>query len=180
MLRSADPDDLTLREARWLAQADRLDADADVPDAVLDRARRDAVRGGPARSRLDRHHPLRLTGRGKGTTMFESERIVRGMEVLDRAGGHVGIVEHHEGTGFRMSHRDAPDHHHHYIPHHWIVRVDDGVHINRCAEDVFDSWPGGQPARFAALTPARPRGPRRWPIWAAVGAGGLTLLVLLV
>ena len=46
LLRSDDPDDLTLREARWLAQADRLAAAGDVPEAVLGRARRDAVRDG--------------------------------------------------------------------------------------------------------------------------------------
>jgi len=44
VLRSADPDDLTLREARWLANADRVVHDANVPVAVLDRARADAVR----------------------------------------------------------------------------------------------------------------------------------------
>lgn len=43
-LRSTDPDDLTLREARWLAQADRVTHRGDVPAAVLDRARADAVR----------------------------------------------------------------------------------------------------------------------------------------
>jgi uroporphyrin-III C-methyltransferase/precorrin-2 dehydrogenase/sirohydrochlorin ferrochelatase len=43
-LRSADPDDLTLREARWLGQADRIHHAADVPPAILDRARADAVR----------------------------------------------------------------------------------------------------------------------------------------
>lgn len=43
-LRSVDPDDLTLREARWLAQADRVTHRAEVPSAVLDRARADAVR----------------------------------------------------------------------------------------------------------------------------------------
>ncbi len=41
---STDPDDLTLREARWLALADRIVHAADVPAAVLDRARADAVR----------------------------------------------------------------------------------------------------------------------------------------
>ncbi|SEL60857.1 uroporphyrin-III C-methyltransferase / precorrin-2 dehydrogenase / sirohydrochlorin ferrochelatase [Sphingomonas palmae] len=45
-LRSRDPDDLTLREARWLAQADRVTHRDDVPTAVLDRARADAVREG--------------------------------------------------------------------------------------------------------------------------------------
>lgn len=43
-LRSGDPDDLTLGEARALAQADRVVHAADVPPAILDRARADAVR----------------------------------------------------------------------------------------------------------------------------------------
>lgn len=41
---SDDPDDLTLRQARWLAQADQIFAAADVPSAILDRARADAER----------------------------------------------------------------------------------------------------------------------------------------
>ena len=43
-LRSPDPDDLTLREARLLGLADRIYVGADVPPAILDRARADAVR----------------------------------------------------------------------------------------------------------------------------------------
>ncbi len=43
-LRSADPDDLTLGEARLLARADRVHHDAAVPAAILDRARADAAR----------------------------------------------------------------------------------------------------------------------------------------
>ncbi|MFS0772361.1 NAD(P)-dependent oxidoreductase [Sphingomonas sp. 1P08PE] len=43
-LRSDDPDDLTLREARWLAAADRVVHDGTVPSAILDRARADAAR----------------------------------------------------------------------------------------------------------------------------------------
>lgn len=43
-LRSADPDDLTLREARWLASADLVTHRGDVPAAILDRARADATR----------------------------------------------------------------------------------------------------------------------------------------
>jgi uroporphyrin-III C-methyltransferase/precorrin-2 dehydrogenase/sirohydrochlorin ferrochelatase len=43
-LTSADPDDLTLRQARALAQADRVVHTADIPPAILDRARADAVR----------------------------------------------------------------------------------------------------------------------------------------
>jgi len=43
-LRSPDPDELTLREARLLASADRLYHRGDVPAAILDRARADAER----------------------------------------------------------------------------------------------------------------------------------------
>lgn len=44
VLRSADPEDLTLREARWLGMADAVIADANVPAALLARARADAQR----------------------------------------------------------------------------------------------------------------------------------------
>lgn len=49
-LTSDDPDDLTLRQARMLANADRVHYDAGVPAAILDRARADAARiaGAPA------------------------------------------------------------------------------------------------------------------------------------
>jgi len=43
-LTSTDPDDLTLRQARALASADRVYHGPDVPAAVLDRARADAAR----------------------------------------------------------------------------------------------------------------------------------------
>lgn len=44
VLTSPDPDDLTLRQLRTMAQADTVFHAADVPAALLDRARRDAVR----------------------------------------------------------------------------------------------------------------------------------------
>jgi uroporphyrin-III C-methyltransferase / precorrin-2 dehydrogenase / sirohydrochlorin ferrochelatase len=43
-VRSPDPDDLTLREARWLGQADVVRHPPDMPPAILDRARADALR----------------------------------------------------------------------------------------------------------------------------------------
>jgi len=42
-LTSTDPDDLTLRQARWLGEADRIVVKGEVPSAVLARARADAV-----------------------------------------------------------------------------------------------------------------------------------------
>ena len=44
VLRSADPDDLTLREARLLGSVDMLVHEEGVPEAILLRARADAVR----------------------------------------------------------------------------------------------------------------------------------------
>ncbi|MDK2759956.1 MAG: siroheme synthase [Sphingopyxis sp.] len=44
VLNSADPDDLTLRAARLLGEADHVFHAANVPPAILDRARADAVR----------------------------------------------------------------------------------------------------------------------------------------
>jgi uroporphyrin-III C-methyltransferase/precorrin-2 dehydrogenase/sirohydrochlorin ferrochelatase len=44
VLTSSDPDDLTLRQARALANADRVYHASDVPSAILDRARADAAR----------------------------------------------------------------------------------------------------------------------------------------
>lgn len=44
LLASPDPDDLTMRQARLLAQADRVFHLGDVPEAILNRARADAPR----------------------------------------------------------------------------------------------------------------------------------------
>ncbi|WP_394730993.1 siroheme synthase [Altererythrobacter sp. GH1-8] len=43
-LTSPDPDDLTLRQARWLGEADTLILAGDIPETILIRARADAVR----------------------------------------------------------------------------------------------------------------------------------------
>ncbi len=43
-LTSDDPEDLTLRQARLLGMADTLLHEADIPAAILDRARADAAR----------------------------------------------------------------------------------------------------------------------------------------
>ncbi|GAB5348001.1 precorrin-2 dehydrogenase/sirohydrochlorin ferrochelatase family protein [Alteriqipengyuania sp. 357] len=43
-LASDDPEDLTLRQARWLGEADAIFHSADVPAAILSRARADATR----------------------------------------------------------------------------------------------------------------------------------------
>ncbi len=44
VLRSEDPDELTLREARWLGAADVVAFESGVSESILDRARADAAR----------------------------------------------------------------------------------------------------------------------------------------
>lgn len=44
VLTSLDPDDLTIRQARLLGEADALILDGKIPDAILARARADAIR----------------------------------------------------------------------------------------------------------------------------------------
>lgn len=44
VLTSADPEDLTLRQARLLGEADTILLDGEIPDAILARARADAAR----------------------------------------------------------------------------------------------------------------------------------------
>lgn len=44
VLASDDPDDLTLRQARWLGEADVVFHESGLPEAILARARADAVR----------------------------------------------------------------------------------------------------------------------------------------
>ena len=43
-LTSDDPEDLTLRQARWLGEADAIYHEASIPSAILARARADAER----------------------------------------------------------------------------------------------------------------------------------------
>lgn len=113
--------------------------------------------------------------------MIDVEAIPRGMEVLDNAEVHVGHVLHHEGAGIRLSNRDAPDGHHHYIPRHWIARVAEHVHLKRAAADVFDTWPGGHPAgRGDVADTPKPRGKRRLAGWGALAAGGIVLVLALL
>lgn len=57
-LTSPDPDDLTLRQARLFAAADRVTHRDDVPAAILDRARADAVRQRTAAPPADDHAGL--------------------------------------------------------------------------------------------------------------------------
>ena len=59
-LASTDPDEMTIRQARLLGQADRIFADRDVPETILNRARADAQRLDLAEYRPDMKEGLTL------------------------------------------------------------------------------------------------------------------------
>jgi uroporphyrin-III C-methyltransferase/precorrin-2 dehydrogenase/sirohydrochlorin ferrochelatase len=59
-LASTDPDEMTIRQARLLGQADRIFADSDVPETILNRARADAQRLDLAEYRPDMKEGLTL------------------------------------------------------------------------------------------------------------------------
>lgn len=78
-LTSPDPEDLTLRQARWLGEADVLLLDGAVPPAILARARADAARcvfhveqglqeGGKAGSDAGQEGVMQGSGAGEGGT----------------------------------------------------------------------------------------------------------------
>jgi uroporphyrin-III C-methyltransferase/precorrin-2 dehydrogenase/sirohydrochlorin ferrochelatase len=67
VLRSDDPEDLTLREARLLGIADTLLVEADIPPAILARARADARRLPPARAAEARGLTLAIRRKGAET-----------------------------------------------------------------------------------------------------------------
>ncbi|MEW4467347.1 siroheme synthase [Parasphingorhabdus sp. JC815] len=64
-LASADPDDLTIRQARLLGQADLIFAQSDVSNAILNRARADAQRFDLAAYQRDKAQGLTLLIRMK-------------------------------------------------------------------------------------------------------------------
>lgn len=64
-LASTDPDEMTIRQARLLGQADRIFADSDVPETILNRARADAQRLDLAEYRPDMKEGLTLLIRMK-------------------------------------------------------------------------------------------------------------------
>lgn len=71
-LHSVDPDDLTLKQARLLGQADHIFHESAVPDSILNRARADAVRHAGAPSEptpagLVLHLRLQSSGGGEKT-----------------------------------------------------------------------------------------------------------------
>lgn len=58
------------------------------------------------------------------------------MEVLGADGGHVGIVDHVEEGGIKLTRRDSADGQHHWIKAEFVANVDETVHLKLTADEA--------------------------------------------
>lgn len=77
----------------------------------------------------------------KETTMIDANQIKEHMEVRAVDGGHIGTVDHMEGSNsIKLTKSDSGDHQHHIIPLEWVDHVDAHVHLNRSMAAVKSEW----------------------------------------
>jgi hypothetical protein len=70
-----------------------------------------------------------------------NDNIQEHMEVLAADGSHVGTVDHLEGEDrIKLTQSDSADGMHHFIPVAWVDHVDDHVHLNKDADEVYSEW----------------------------------------
>ncbi len=63
------------------------------------------------------------------------------MEVLGSDGEHVGTVDHVDDDDMiKLTHTDAPDGKHHFLPLDLVDRVDEQVHLSVTAEEAVEEW----------------------------------------
>lgn len=62
------------------------------------------------------------------------------MEVVGSDGGHVGTVDHLDGTCLTLAKSVAPEGERHLIPLEWIDHIDDKVHLLKAARDAMTQW----------------------------------------
>ena len=76
--------------------------------------------------------------------MIDANKIKEHMEVRSVDGGHVGTVDHMEGSNnIKLTKSDSGDGHHHIIPLDWVDHVDAHVHLNRSMDAVKREWTSG-------------------------------------
>jgi len=62
------------------------------------------------------------------------------MDVIASCGKKIGVVDRVEGTTIKLTKKDSPDGHHHFIPFGWIERVDRHVHLKKNSEETEQNW----------------------------------------
>jgi hypothetical protein len=79
--------------------------------------------------------------------MFQQGDIKEHMHIIATDGDMLASVDHVEGgTATIKLTRDQTSGVHHWIPLEWVKRVDKkGVHLNKSAEEVRQSWQENPP-----------------------------------
>lgn len=71
--------------------------------------------------------------------MIDTNQIKPHTLVVDANDTQIGKVDHVQGQSLKLTKDDSGKHH--LIPLDWIDRVDDqGVHVNKKADEVQKSW----------------------------------------
>ena len=75
--------------------------------------------------------------------MVDAAQIKEHAEIVGSDGGHVGTVDHMDGTDtIKLTRKDpAAGGEHHHVPLAWVSGVEDGkVRLDRSAADARASW----------------------------------------
>ena len=66
--------------------------------------------------------------------------IKKHMDVIASCGKKVGVVDDVEDGALKLTKKDSPDNHHHFLPFGWIERVDNHVHLNKNSQETEQGW----------------------------------------
>ena len=59
--------------------------------------------------------------------MTDLSQIEEHASVIDAAGNHVGTVDHIDGNRIKLTRKDSPDGHHHYIDGQMVASIENGT-----------------------------------------------------
>ncbi|MEP6492164.1 MAG: DUF2171 domain-containing protein [bacterium] len=76
--------------------------------------------------------------------MIDQSKIQEEMEVVGSDGGHVGTVDHLDGSRIKLTRKDAAaDGKHHFVPLEWVADVGGQVRLNKTTSDAHATWERG-------------------------------------
>ena len=79
------------------------------------------------------------------------------MSVIAADGEAIGKVDHVQDGRIKLTKNDSPDGQHHFVPMHWIERVDTHVHLNKTLVDIRAATGGGSVSPTDAVPEAGKR-----------------------
>jgi hypothetical protein len=74
--------------------------------------------------------------------MIQAQQIKEHMEVCGSDGGHVGTVDHMDGSDqIKLTKSDTKSGgQHHIIPLAWVDKIDDKVRLKKSAKEAMTQW----------------------------------------